>query len=57
MPNEFLTLREVIDFRNLLIHVYALVIPERIWDYAENELPELRKVVQALLAEMGGPEE
>ena len=50
-------LREVVDFRNLLIHGYAIVIPERVRDYAENDLPELRKIVQALLAEMGGPEE
>ena len=32
-------LREVIDFRNLLIHGYAVVIPERVWDYAQNDLP------------------
>lgn len=49
-------LREVVDFRNLLIHGYATVIPDRVWDYAENDLPELRRVVQALLGEMGPPE-
>ena len=49
-------LREVVGFRNLLIHGYATVIPERVWDYAENDLPELRRMVQALLAEMGPPE-
>ena len=49
-------LREVVDFRNLLIHGYAVVIPDRVWDYAENDLPELRRIVQALLAEMGPPE-
>ncbi len=48
--------REVVGFRNLLIHGYATVIPERVWDYAENDLPELRKMVQALLCEMGPPE-
>ena len=32
-------------------------MPERVWNYAESDLPELRKVVQALLAELGGPEE
>ena len=49
-------LREVVGFRNLLIHGYAAVIPERVWDYAENDLPELRKMVQALLDELGPPE-
>ena len=32
-------LREVVSFRNLLIHGYAAVIPDRVWDYAENDLP------------------
>jgi len=48
--------RRIIDFRNLLIHGYASVIPERVWDYAENHPPRLRRLVQALLAEMGPPE-
>lgn len=49
-------LRQVVDFRNLLIHGYSVVIPDRVWDYAENYLPELRRMVQALLAELGPPE-
>lgn len=49
-------LRQAIAFRNLLIHGYAIVIPDRVWDYAENDLPELHKIVQALLDEMGPPE-
>ena len=49
-------LREVVGFRNLLIHGYATVIPDRVWDYAKNDLPELRRTVQALLAEMEPPE-
>lgn len=49
-------LREVIGFRNLLIHGYAVVIPDRVWDYAENDLPQIHRIVQMLLAEMGPPE-
>ena len=49
-------LREVVGFRNLLIHGYAVVIPDRVWDYARNDLPELRRIVRALLAEMDPPE-
>ena len=48
-------LREVISFRNLLIHGYAAVIPDRVWDFAENDLPELREQVQELLGELGPP--
>ena len=49
-------LRRIVDFRNLLIHGYATVIPDRVWDYAQSDLPELRNVVQILLAELGHPE-
>lgn len=31
----------------------AAVIPDRVWDYAENDLPELRAKVQEPLAELG----
>ena len=49
--------RRIIDFRNLLIHGYASVSPERVWDYAENHLSELRCIIQALLVELGPPDE
>ena len=49
--------RRIIDFRNLLNPGYANVMPERPWDYAENQLPQLRRIVQALLAELGPPEQ
>ena len=48
--------RRIIDFRNLLIHGYASVMPERVWDYAENQLPHVRRIVQHLLAELEPPE-
>ena len=44
--------RRIIDFRNLLIHGYANVRPERVWDYAENHLPQLCRLVRELLAEL-----
>ncbi len=47
------SLRAIIDFRNLLIHGYTIVIPDRVWNYAETDLPELHRVVQVLLAELG----
>lgn len=46
-------LRRIVDFRNLLSHGYDRVIPERVWTYANNNLPELRRIVQALITELG----
>ncbi len=50
------SLREIVSFRNLLIHGYAAVIPDRVWDYTENDLPKLRKRVRVLLAEPQTPD-
>ena len=49
-------LRSMIDFRNILAHGYDIVVPENIWDYARNNLPALRAVVQAMLDEPEPPE-
>jgi len=50
-------MREIIAFRNVLAHAYDHVTPERVWMIAEGNLPQLREAVQALLAELGPPEE
>ena len=50
-------IRKIIDFRNLLIHGYSSVIPERVWDYANNHLPRLRQTAKTLLVELDPPEE
>ncbi len=44
--------RQIINFRNLLIHGYSSVMPERVWSYASNQLTGLRQVVRVLLAEL-----
>jgi uncharacterized protein with HEPN domain len=49
-------LRDSIAFRNLLIHGYATVDHRRVWQTASQSLPELRAVVDALLAELDPPE-
>lgn len=48
--------RDIVAFRNLLIHEYARVSPRFVWDAVENRLPELRRAVQELLVELGPPE-
>lgn len=50
-------LKEIVAFRNLLIHGYAVVEHARVLAIARSSLPDLRSVVAALLVELdgGGP--
>ncbi|WP_446830898.1 HepT-like ribonuclease domain-containing protein [Candidatus Foliamicus sp.] len=47
--------RKIVDFRNVLAHGYDHVVPELVWDYTQNHLPQLRQVVNALLDELALP--
>jgi uncharacterized protein with HEPN domain len=46
-------LREIIGFRNALIHGYTMIDHARVWQIAETSLPGLRNAVSALLTELG----
>ena len=46
-------LRQIIAFRNVLIHGYATVDPARVWRVIEDNLPPLRTALAALLAAPG----
>jgi len=46
-------LSQIIAFRNLLIHGYALVEHDRVWGVITESLPGLRQVVDDLLNELG----
>jgi uncharacterized protein with HEPN domain len=48
-------MRDVIAFRNVLIHGYAGVDHRRVWRIAQESLPGLRAAVAALLEELAGP--
>jgi uncharacterized protein with HEPN domain len=48
-------IRDIIAFRNVLIHAYAVVEHDRVWRIAEASLPGLRVAVAALLDELGPP--
>src|SRR5690606_39067741 len=41
--------RSIISFRNVLIHNYGVIDHSKTWDIIENELPLLRRELQALL--------
>jgi len=46
-------LRQIIAFRNVLIHGYATADPARVWRVIEDNLPPLRTALAALLAAPG----
>jgi uncharacterized protein with HEPN domain len=46
--------REIIAFRNLLIHGYTTIEHARVWKITQSSLPGIRATVTALLRE-GGP--
>lgn len=42
--------RRIINFRNVLVHGYALVEHETVWGVVSDSLPVLRQEVEVLLA-------
>lgn len=43
---------QIVAFRNQLIHGYATVNPDTVWNIAQNALPGLLAAVQQLLDEL-----
>jgi uncharacterized protein with HEPN domain len=49
-------IRDIIAFRNILIHGYAVIDHTRVWRIAATSLPGLRDAVASLLDELGQPD-
>ena len=47
--------RDIISFRNLLIHGYTVVNQDEVWNAVQKSLPRLRAVIGDLLEELGPP--
>jgi len=47
--------RRAIDFRNLLIHGYAVVNRQRVWAVVQNDLPKMTAAIEALLNDAATP--
>ncbi len=43
-------LRQIVAFRNILIHGYATIDRMRVWQAVQDDLPALRRVLHELLA-------
>jgi uncharacterized protein with HEPN domain len=48
--------RQIIGFRNILIHGYAAIDHGRVWHIVQTLLPDLRQDISTLLAELGKPD-
>jgi len=44
--------RRAIDFRNLLIHGYAVVNRQRVWAVVQNDLPKMTAAIETKLSEL-----
>ena len=43
--------REIVGFRNLVVHEYARVAPGRVWDLIQHDLPRLIAQLEPLVPE------
>lgn len=43
-------LREIVAFRNFLIHGYAVIDRNRVWEIVRDDLPNLRATLDELLS-------
>ncbi|MDE0303411.1 MAG: DUF86 domain-containing protein [Albidovulum sp.] len=48
-------LRQIVGFRNLLVHDYSGVSQNRVWRYSGEYLQQLQNSIRALLAELDPP--
>jgi len=47
--------RDIIGFRNVVIHGYDSINDSSVWGSIHNDLPHLRRTVQRMLAELSKP--
>ncbi len=58
LTKEFIALhpelpwRQIIGMRHVLVHGYATVSPDKLWETAVNDIPQLKKQVEEYLKEM-----
>ena len=45
-------LRDIVAFRNILIHGYAILDRARVWRVVEDDLPRLRGVLPGILSSL-----
>jgi len=48
---------QIIGFRNIVVHGYALLNHQRVWNVVQADVPPLLLVLDALLASLGPPDQ
>ncbi len=48
-------LRQIVGFRNVLVHGYTAIQDATVWGVVENDLPMLKQEIQALLVKTKTP--
>lgn len=41
--------QQIVALRNRLVHEYFNIIPERVWDVIEQDIPELLRIIEPLV--------
>lgn len=47
-------LNQIVAFRNILVHMYSDIHNDKVWNFIERDLPNLRATLERLLAEASG---
>lgn len=47
--------RQIISFRNVLIHGYDIIDEAVVWKIVQQDLPKLKQQVESMLANLGSP--
>lgn len=55
MASRIPNLPQIVAFRNILIHGYAVIDHARVWRVVHDSLPDARAAIDALLSEFGEP--
>jgi uncharacterized protein with HEPN domain len=49
LANSITELRRIINFRNIMVHGYAQIVPDTVWGVVEKDLSVLRREVKILI--------
>ena len=54
-PISITDFRRIVNFRNVLVHGYAHIVPDTVWGIVEKDVPLLDEEIQRLMSVGEGP--